>query len=232
MSEWHLDALHTALTQRGWRLLTTDPGDDHSVSGSWQIQRSTRRPPLWIDFDGRDDLRCLPMSESYACHVRGGTPWLYFRRPGEKWRAELANFLRDLDMSTSFPRPTLPMRRVGDERTMSATLAADRAILLLHAEWSMPSVMAWNSFQKWAAERTVADAVGAIAVFVAINSNDYPPRVVAWLKGQGLEHLAAAASGEVLWLQGGRVLSKLVYSPDGVVRELTHRTNVLWGMES
>jgi hypothetical protein len=174
------------------------------------------------------------MSESFGCEVRGQTPSLYFRRPGGKWRSELEAFVRDLDAVNRFPRPTLPLRRVEDERTMADMLAAARAILCLHAEWSMPSHMAWNSFQKWARERAATnDGNGseAVAVFAAVDSNQYPPPVVAWLKAQDLENLSSAGHGEVLWLERGRVVSKLIYSPDGLLPELTRRTAELWGMD-
>ena len=96
MAEWHLRDLRNAITRRGWTILAEHPGDDARVSGSWEVQRSTRTPPLFIDFDGFDDLRCLPMDMSYACHVRGGAG-LYFSRPGERWRADLDAFVRSLD---------------------------------------------------------------------------------------------------------------------------------------
>ena len=101
MSEWHLDDLRAALINRGWRILQVHPGDDYAVSGSWEIQRSTRVPPLWIDFEGLDDLRTLPMDKSYGCHVRGGPSSLYFRRPGGRWQTELEKFVTSLDAVTS-----------------------------------------------------------------------------------------------------------------------------------
>ena len=232
MSEWHLDELRAALLNKGWKLVAVHGGDGHAVSGSWEIQRSTRHPPLWLDFNGRDDLKCLPMSESYACEVRGLGPQLYFRRPGDKWRTELEAFVCNLDALTCFPRPTLPLRRIEDERTMSDMLAARRAILCLHAEWSMPSHMAWKSFQNWTMPRAVEGASGvdgAITVFVAINSDHYPQPVVEWLKAQGLEQFQCSGWGEILWLENGRVVSRLIYSPAGILPALTQRTVDLWG---
>ena len=102
MAEWHLTDLRNALRRRGWAVLAEHTGDDARVSGSWEIQRSTAVPPLFIDFDGLDDLLCLPMSESYACHVRGGAG-LYFRRPGDRWRAELEAFVRSIDTTPAQP---------------------------------------------------------------------------------------------------------------------------------
>jgi hypothetical protein len=233
MSEWHLDELRAALTNRGWKVLAVHPGDDYAVSGSWEIERSTRYPPLFIDFNGLDDDRCLPIEQAYVCEVRGGKPDLYFHRPGDKWRAKLKAFVLNLDILTSFPGGTLQVRRVEDRLTMEDVLVADRAILCLHAEWSTPSVMAWKSFHHWVTEREVqggSELIATIATFVAVNGNGYPPPVAAWLKAQGLDGLTWAGGGEILWLESGRVVSKLVYSHEGILDELTRRTADLWGL--
>jgi hypothetical protein len=79
MGNWHLEDLRHALEGKGWQILAEHPGDDYKTSGSWEIRRSTRRPPLFIDFDGLDDLNCLPMPQSYGCHLRGQQAmFLYF----------------------------------------------------------------------------------------------------------------------------------------------------------
>jgi hypothetical protein len=231
MSEWHLEELRAALIHRGWKILTVHTGDDYAISGSWEIQRSTRVPPLFINFYGFDDDRCLPMEQAYACEVRGGNPDLYFHRPGDKWRAKLRAFVLELDIITSFPAGTQPLSRVEDEQSMRQLLAADRAILCLHAEWSIQSVMAWKSFHHWVKEREVLDASGGtIVTFVAVNSDRYPPPIVDWLEAQELGRLTAAGGGEILWLEAGRVVSMLVYSSAGILTELTQRTVELWGM--
>src|SRR5678816_4073113 len=147
MSEWHLDELRAALLQRGWKVLAVHPGDDYAVSGSWEIQRSTRLPSVFIDFNGLDAHRCLPMDDAYACEVRGGKPDLYFYRPGDKWRAKLKAFVLELDMITTFPAGALPLRRVWDEHTLAEMLREPRAILFLHAMWSIPSFTRWTAFQ-------------------------------------------------------------------------------------
>jgi hypothetical protein len=52
-----------------------------------------------IDFDGLDDLVCLPLSQSYGCSVRGRPDLnLYFgkgRRP--QWGNDLRGFVEALD---------------------------------------------------------------------------------------------------------------------------------------
>jgi hypothetical protein len=172
------------------------------------------------------------MEEAYACEVRGGTPDIYFHRSGEKWRAKLKAFVLELDVITSFPAGTLPLRRIQDEKSMADLLAADRAILCLHAEWSMTSVMAWKSFQHWAKEREVrGESRASIPTFVDVNRDSYPPQIVAWLQAQGLDQLTAAGSGEILWLESGCVVSKLAFSHAGILIELTQRTVELWGAD-
>jgi hypothetical protein len=75
---------------------------------------------VFIDFDGMDDMACLPLEESYGCHIRGRSSkeeaaWLYFRRPNKSrplWEKDLAAFVLALDnegtadpvASTDLPR--------------------------------------------------------------------------------------------------------------------------------
>jgi len=107
MSAPHLHALEDALSRRGWRIVAAYPGDDYSISASWELQRSGRKASLLIDFDGMapDGDVCLPLEESYGCHVRGQqTLSLYFRHVNssrQRWERELADFVRSLDGATS-----------------------------------------------------------------------------------------------------------------------------------
>ena len=104
MAGWHLKALDHALTQRGWRVVAVHPGNDLNVSASWEIQRSTEEPPLFIDFDGLDDLRCLPLEQSYGCQVRGEYgPSLYFRKNNPLWPRDLEQFVRALERTEPSP---------------------------------------------------------------------------------------------------------------------------------
>jgi len=59
-----------------------------------------------IDFDGLDDMKTLPVAESYACSVRGTSNSLYFRRKGvggsrqaERWPEELAAFVAGVEQN-------------------------------------------------------------------------------------------------------------------------------------
>jgi hypothetical protein len=97
MADWHLQAIRSALEARGW-VIVEQPGDDYRISGTWELRRPRDERVLRIDFEGLDDMRTLPLDQSYGCQVRGteGTPpGLYLRRARAKelWNAELAAFV-------------------------------------------------------------------------------------------------------------------------------------------
>ena len=70
-----------------------------------EFKRGAKERVLWIDFAGIDDLRMLPIEESYGCHARNCPDHgLYFRRKGssdsvkrEIWLSELKAFVASLD---------------------------------------------------------------------------------------------------------------------------------------
>ena len=106
MAVWHLRELRNAFEQKGWRIIAEHPGDDYCVSATWEIQRSTEEPSIFIDFQGLDDLVTLPLEQSYGCRIRGKDwpPGLHFGRKGEgksarqeKWRQELREFISELE---------------------------------------------------------------------------------------------------------------------------------------
>ena len=105
MSKPHLQALEEALRRRGWRVVTVHPGNDYNISATWEIQRSTSEPSLFIDFDGLDDMVCRPLEACYGCRIRGRSgkdeaARLYFRRPNKSrdlWEKDLAAFVLALE---------------------------------------------------------------------------------------------------------------------------------------
>ena len=107
MSEPHLRALENALARKGWRVVAVHPGDDYGISASWEIQRSTQQPSLFLDFEGMDKSGnfCLPLEQSYGCQVRGHpAASLYFRRFHHSlrlWEQELAAFVAALENASS-----------------------------------------------------------------------------------------------------------------------------------
>jgi hypothetical protein len=104
MAEWHLTDLRNALERRGWRFEAELPGDEYRVSGTWVLSRSGRPDQaLLIDFDGLDDMRTLPLNESYGCSVRGTTNSLYFLRRSSndpparhRWVSDLDSFVKKI----------------------------------------------------------------------------------------------------------------------------------------
>lgn len=103
MADWHLAELRTAIERIGWRFVAEHPSEHLSISGSWEFERDSSESNLFIDFGGIDDLRTLPMDESYCCHVRGSARGLYFTRKAvdgsdrrKTWKQELENFIDTL----------------------------------------------------------------------------------------------------------------------------------------
>src|SRR5262245_1818900 len=104
MADWHFDELRHALGRHGWRVTAELPGNDRHISGTWELRRAGDARVLFIDFDGVDVLRTLPMKESYACRARDTAHSLYFRRRGVSgsrpralWRQERSAFVEALD---------------------------------------------------------------------------------------------------------------------------------------
>ena len=101
MADWHLTELRAALERCGWHFESELPGDDYRVSATWSFARSGKpAQALLIDFDGLDDIRTLPLNESYGCRARGTAHALYFRRRGtndpparDRWQSELDDFV-------------------------------------------------------------------------------------------------------------------------------------------
>ena len=104
MAGWHLDDLRAALERKGWNIVELE-GDDYRVSGTWQLRRSNDPRTVFVDFEGLDDLKTLPLEQSYACRVRGTRNSLYFGRRGksgsasrERWRTELGLFVDTVEL--------------------------------------------------------------------------------------------------------------------------------------
>jgi hypothetical protein len=98
VAEWHLQAIRVALEARGW-VIAEHPGDGYRIAGTWELRRHGDERVVWIDFDGLDDMRTLPMAQSYGCQLRGALRGLYFRRAraGDIWRRELEAFVASVE---------------------------------------------------------------------------------------------------------------------------------------
>lgn len=99
MAQWHLDELEQALSKRGWRLVARLQGDGYRVSVTWQLERGNDARKIFVDFDGLDDLRTLPLEQSYGCQQRGTSNSLYFGRRGARttWIESLEKFVGQLE---------------------------------------------------------------------------------------------------------------------------------------
>jgi hypothetical protein len=99
MATWHINELRAEFERRGWSYVEL-PGNDRDIAVSWELRRPADPRVLHIDFEGMDDLRTLPIAESYGCHVRENRDLtLYFRRQRarELWDRELALFVDGLE---------------------------------------------------------------------------------------------------------------------------------------
>jgi hypothetical protein len=100
---WHQDELRNALIRKGWTVIAEHLETNHGIAGTWEVQRSTQKPPLLINFNGQwaaDYLHLLPMPSSYACEVRGhprASLYFYKKRSLTRWREDLRGFMEELD---------------------------------------------------------------------------------------------------------------------------------------
>ena len=110
---------------------------------------------------------------------------------------------------------------------LDRALRAERAIVALHVQWSMPAREAVSVVEQWA--RGLAGGFGASSfqLFLAVTlPDDYHPAFVKWLNDQGLGSLAFSGAGEVLWLESGRIFAKLLCRVTSAA--LSRQTFQLW----
>jgi len=105
MADWHLRELDNALTAAGWRIVDVRGSDGFRVAGEWDVQRSTKGPPITIEFCGFEESRCLPLGEAYSCRALGarGGP-VRFIRKSAAWDASVLKFVALLDSGTTLGR--------------------------------------------------------------------------------------------------------------------------------
>ena len=98
MSQHHLDELSHALTQKAWAIASTRSLDDFPYDfHAWTIERGSVTVDIqFARFGGIGED--LPLDKSYACSVDGRDDIsLYFSKPSDKWKADLASFVSALD---------------------------------------------------------------------------------------------------------------------------------------
>jgi hypothetical protein len=98
VAEWHLHDIRRALERRGWAI-TEQPGDGYRIAATWELRRGGDDRVIHIDFSGLNDMKTLPITESYGCEVRGCRSSLYFRRARshELWEGELAALVSSIE---------------------------------------------------------------------------------------------------------------------------------------
>lgn len=98
MSIHHLRELRAALEQNHWTVVEELPGNDFDISGVWRIARPDGSQVFYLEFQGRDDLRALPMEDAYGIKIREAPEvGAYFARVGRTWPAELGRFISNLN---------------------------------------------------------------------------------------------------------------------------------------
>lgn len=102
MTAWHLDDLRNQLYGKKWRVIAQLEGNNYEISGVWELARPDGSCQLHIEFEGLDDMETLPVDRSYGCSVRESPDCsLYFRKKGELWKQELAEFVDRLGRISS-----------------------------------------------------------------------------------------------------------------------------------
>ncbi len=93
MSDIHLNDIRRTLDKTHWSVVEELDGDGYRVSGVWVVERPDGTSRFHLDFEGLDDLRILPIEQSYGCTVREAPQVsCYFSRQGRSWPNELADF--------------------------------------------------------------------------------------------------------------------------------------------
>jgi hypothetical protein len=119
------------------------------------------------------------------------------------------------------------MNPVGDDQSLNDAMRAERAVLILHARWSMPSHLVAGIVEAWERDWLRHHARPPLPAFVVEADDEYPPAAVDWLNAQGLHDLTRTGWGEIFWLERGRVVDKLLVNQ--TAEALTERTLSAWG---
>jgi len=99
MSDIHLNDIRRSPEKAHWKVVEELDGDGYSVSGVWVVERPDGTSRFHLDFQRLDDMRTLPIEQSYGCAVRE-SPQVscYFSRQARSWPQELADFEKNLKM--------------------------------------------------------------------------------------------------------------------------------------
>jgi hypothetical protein len=111
------------------------------------------------------------------------------------------------------------LNHLKSEDEFQSLLQARRAIVFFWVPWSGPAHAARAAVEAWAREQCLPAEVTRV-------DPDDQPFVVHWLIHQGMEQMNYSGSGEVAWLEAGRVVAAV----SGMVgqQELQRRTRATW----
>ena len=98
MSDFHLSDLRSILDSNKWNIVDEADGNDYNISAIWKIARIDGRCVQHLQFDGLNELGCLPVQESYGCTVMESPKIsLYFSRKHRNWKDDLLEFMEKLN---------------------------------------------------------------------------------------------------------------------------------------
>ncbi|MBG6209545.1 hypothetical protein IWQ49_004218 [Labrenzia sp. EL_126] len=94
MTVEHLEILETAFARNHWIVDRRMPGDGYFISEVWHLTRVDGTGALTVEFDGLNELECLPIEKSYGCDiVEIANSGLYFSKiRASRWPKDLALF--------------------------------------------------------------------------------------------------------------------------------------------
>jgi hypothetical protein len=97
MGDTHLDELRKALERKGWKVLSQGDGDSYRISAVWRVQRSNNAEVTELLFEGFDDLKVLPVAQSYACRVKDKREVSIYLGSMKEFKKALPGFISELD---------------------------------------------------------------------------------------------------------------------------------------
>jgi hypothetical protein len=102
------------------------------------------------------------------------------------------------------------MHVVTNEKDFRKAMGAELAIIFCHAEWSMPSVTAKRTIEDWYRRDSGVEQKSMVPLFLVMPYEQ--AFVCEWLAREGFSGLESRGSGEVLWVEQGHVVDKVLFN--------------------
>ncbi|MDB5173085.1 MAG: hypothetical protein JWN51_1858 [Phycisphaerales bacterium] len=116
------------------------------------------------------------------------------------------------------------MVQILNEHSLREALRMERAVIVCHVDWSIHSVLTTKLVEQWEQNWLRGGGLRPVRAYRVIPESQ--PKVQEWLMAEGLASIIVAGAGEVLWLEYGRVVAKLL---SGVTESgLVQTTQGLW----